>query len=335
VTGNAPCALAYDSGKGEVFVANSASDDVSVISDSTDTVATTVAVGSYTDGIAYDQATGEILVADMSTDQVTVLNDTTDSVVATVSVGSLPGTLALDAQNGQLYVVNSDSNNVSVISAATDKVTATVAVGANPVGVVYDAGAGRAYVSNALQGTLSIITVPTIKVAPGQGPVGATVKVSGKGFSMLEALKSLVFDSKKIKTCTSGSLTASGTGTFSCTFKVPSGTSGSIVKATNVAGQVATGKFKVTTPAITVSPKKGPVGSTVTVSGTGFSVSTKLSSLVFDGVKIKACTKGSLTASGKGSFSCAFAVPSGTSGTTVTATDVGGATATGKFTVTT
>jgi len=250
-------------------------------------------------------------------------------------VGSLPGTLALDAQDGELFVVNSDSNNVSVISAATNTVTAAVAVGADPVGVAYDAGAGRAYVSNDLQGTLSIITAPTIKVAPGQGPVGATVKVSGTGFSMSEALKSLVFDSKKIKTCSSGSLTASDSGSFSCTFTVPSGTSGSTVKATNVEGPAATGKFKVTTPAITVTPKKGPVGTTVTVSGTGFSGSKKLKSLVFDGVTIKACTSGSLTASGKGSFSCTFAVPSGTSGTTVTATDVGGQTAIGKFTVTT
>jgi len=294
-----------------------------------------VAVGSYTDGIAYDGAKGEIFVADMSTNEVSALNDTTDTVVAALNVGSLPGNLAFDAQNGELFVVNSYSNNVSVISATTNTVTATVAVGADPVGVAYDAGAGRAYVSNAIQGTLSIITVPTIKVAPGQGPVGATVKVSGKGFSMSEALKSLVFDSKKIKTCTSGSLTASGTGSFSCTFKVPSGTSGSVVKATNVGGQVATGKFKVTTPAITVTPKKGPVGTTVTVSGTGFSVSKKLKSLVFDAVTIKACTSGSLTANGKGSFSCTFAVPSGTSGTTVTATDLGGQTAIGKFTVTT
>jgi hypothetical protein len=41
-----------------------------------------------------------------------------------------------------------------------------------------------------------------------------------------------------------------------------------------------------------------------------------------------------LTTSGTGSFSCTLKVPSGTSGTTVTATDVGGQTASTKFTVT-
>jgi hypothetical protein len=147
-------------------------------------------------------------------------------------------------------------------------------------------------------------------------------------------LKSLVFDTKTIPSCTSGSLSPGGTGAFSCTFKVPSGTSGTAVTATDVGGKTATGAFTLTSPKITVSPTKGVVGSSVTVSGTGFSVLTKLKSLVFDGVTLTTCTKGSLTTSATGAFSCTFKVPKGTSGTTVKATDVGGQAATAKFTVT-
>jgi len=179
------------------------------------------------------------------------------------------------------------------------------------------------------------LTTPAITVTPGQGPVGATVTVAGTGFSVSTTLKSLVFDGVTITSCTSGSLTTSGTGSFSCTFKVPNTCkSQTTVTATDVGGQAATSTFKITTPAITMTPGQGPVGATVTVAGTGFSVSTTLKSLVFDGVTITSCTKGSLTTGGTGSFSCTFKVPSGTSGTTVTATDVGGQTASTKFTVT-
>ena len=89
-----------------------------------------------------------------------------------------------------------------------------------------------------------------------------------------------------------------------------------------------------TTPAITVTPGEGPVGASVTVAGTGFSDSTTLSSLIFDGVAISTCKSGSLTTTGTGTFSCTFAVPGGTLGTSVVATNAGGQTATGKFTVT-
>ncbi|MGP8146683.1 MAG: thermopsin family protease [Thermoplasmata archaeon] len=177
------------------------------------------------------------------------------------------------------------------------------------------------------------VTVPKITVSPTRGPVGATVTVSGTGFSVSSSV-GLLFDGVTISSCTSGSLTTSATGTFSCTFAVPSGTSGTTVTATDVGGQTATKAFSVTTPKITVTPSRGPVGATVTVSGTGFSVSSTVG-LLFDGVTISSCTSGSLTTSGTGAFSCTFRVPSGTSGTSVVATDVGGQTATGKFTVTT
>ena len=43
--GHGPAGLAYDSGKGEIFVANYYTDTVSVISDSTNSVVATVTVG--------------------------------------------------------------------------------------------------------------------------------------------------------------------------------------------------------------------------------------------------------------------------------------------------
>jgi len=209
----------------------------------------------------------------------------------------------------------------------------------------YSVGSVSGYTSSPSSGKVTVKGVPigvpitftvttlAITVSPTQGPVGSTVTVSGTGFAASTKLTSLVFDSKTITSCTRGSLTANSAGAFSCTFRVPTGTSGTTVKATNKGGATATAKFTVTTPKITVSPTSGKVGSTVTVSGTGFSVSTKLKSLVFDSKTITSCTSGSLTASATGSFSCTFKVPSGTSGTTVKATDAGGQSAVARFTV--
>ena len=176
------------------------------------------------------------------------------------------------------------------------------------------------------------VTKPAIEVAPGQGPVGAAVSISGTGFSVSKSV-GLVFDGVTISTCAGGSLTTNSKGRFSCAFTVPGGTSGNKVVATDILGATASAKFRVTTPKIGVDPKRGAVGTTVIVSGTGFSVSSTIA-LVFDGVTISACTAGSLATTPSGTFSCTVNVPAGTVGTTVLATDPGGQMATAKFTVT-
>jgi YVTN family beta-propeller protein len=61
--GKSPYGVAYDSGKGEVFMANHGSNSVSVISDSSNSVVATVNVGNDPFGLAYDSAKGEVFVA--------------------------------------------------------------------------------------------------------------------------------------------------------------------------------------------------------------------------------------------------------------------------------
>ena len=56
--GGHPHGLAYDSGRGEVFVANGASNNVSVIPDASNTVVSSVKVGITPAGVAYDGGKG-------------------------------------------------------------------------------------------------------------------------------------------------------------------------------------------------------------------------------------------------------------------------------------
>jgi len=93
--GNRPDGVAYDSAKGEVFVANQGTNTVSVISDATNAVVATVPVGSAPFGVAYDPAKGEVFVADDGSGSasvpgsVYVISDTSNAIISTVPVGSL------------------------------------------------------------------------------------------------------------------------------------------------------------------------------------------------------------------------------------------------------
>src|SRR3989441_11858821 len=82
-----PVAVAYDSGKGELFVTNSNS--VSVISDATNAVVASIPVGSG--AVAYASGNGERLVSDTGSDSGSVISDATDAVVASIPEGGGPG----------------------------------------------------------------------------------------------------------------------------------------------------------------------------------------------------------------------------------------------------
>ena len=60
--GTGPLGIAYDSDRGEIFVANSDNNTVSVITDATNAVVATIPVGSEPTYLAYDPARGEVFV---------------------------------------------------------------------------------------------------------------------------------------------------------------------------------------------------------------------------------------------------------------------------------
>ena len=182
--GTSPVGVAYDSGKGEVFVANHFSDSVSVISDASNTVVATIPVGSNPQGVGYDSGKGEVFVTNQGPNTVSVISDTSNTVVATIPVGSNPLEVAYDSGKGEVFVANDNSNNVSVISDVTDKVAASIPVGSYPQGVAYDSGKGEVFVTNSGSNNVSVISdasnsvVATIPV--GTQPEGVAFD-SGKG----------------------------------------------------------------------------------------------------------------------------------------------------------
>ena len=183
--GQFPEGIAYDSGKGEIFVSNQGDGTVSVISDITNAVVATIPVGRYPREIAYDSGKGEIFVANSGDNTVSIISDSTNSVVATVTVGSNPRGVAYDSSKSEVFVCNADSHSVSVMSDGTNTVVATIAVGYSPTGIAYDSGKNEIFVSNSGSPSISVIrdsdytVVATIDM--GGNAVQGLAYASGKG----------------------------------------------------------------------------------------------------------------------------------------------------------
>ena len=114
--GTQPYGVAYDSGKGEVFVANYYSNSVTVIADSTYAVIATIPVGTHPYGLAYDSGTGQVFVANEGSNTVSVISDETNAVLPSVNVATQPHGVAYDNAKGWIFVANYLSGSVTVIS---------------------------------------------------------------------------------------------------------------------------------------------------------------------------------------------------------------------------
>ncbi len=171
--GGSPMGIAYDSGKGEIFVANQNDGTVSILSDSNNTVVATVTVGEYPTGVAYDSGKGEIFVANQNDGTVSILSDSNNTVVATVTMGEYPTGVAYDSGKGEIFVANTNYDsggaigNVSVISDSTNSVITDITVGVAPLYLVYDSGKGEIFVSNeeSTGNTISVISDSTIRLS--------------------------------------------------------------------------------------------------------------------------------------------------------------------------
>ncbi|HZY92003.1 MAG TPA: YncE family protein [Thermoplasmata archaeon] len=155
--GTDPFGVAVDNSTHEVYVTNTGSDNVSVISAVNDTLVATVAVGRQPYGVAFDWRSGNLYVANGGSDTVTVISGANHTVVATVPVGGGPLGVAADPATGQVFVANRWSDNVSIISDATNRAVARVPAGSQPYGVALDNDTDMVYVTNLNSSTITVV----------------------------------------------------------------------------------------------------------------------------------------------------------------------------------
>jgi len=173
--GRNPSDLAVYPVTGDVYVANTADDTVSIIDSTAHRVTDTVRVGHEPDDITIDPTTGLVYVSngggeedadqDRWTGSVSVVDAETRRVVDTIvfAHGKWPGGLAVDPSTHSLFVTNSDGT-VSVIDTHTNEVIATVEVGRSPASVAVSPAANEAYVVNGNGGTVSVIDTRAYEV---------------------------------------------------------------------------------------------------------------------------------------------------------------------------
>ena len=118
--GSNPDGVAYDSGRGDVFVANAGGNTVSVIADSDNKVVATVGAGGDPTAVAYDSARGTVFVTGYSAGIVSVISDsalgsgaTTSTTSSTTSTSTQPIVTATGPASSSATPVASSTSSSS------------------------------------------------------------------------------------------------------------------------------------------------------------------------------------------------------------------------------
>jgi YVTN family beta-propeller protein len=142
-----------------VYVANSGSGTLSVVSTVTDSVTSTIAVGPNPFGVAASPDGQRVYVANSGDASVSVINAATLTVASTIRVGGHAMGVAVSDDSARVVVSNPFDNSISVINAATQTVvaTTTAGIGLAPAGVSFTPGGTTALVANSRAGTVSAV----------------------------------------------------------------------------------------------------------------------------------------------------------------------------------
>jgi YVTN family beta-propeller protein len=130
--GTHPAGVAFDGAN--IWVANFASDNVSVLRANDGSHVMTPTVGSTPFGLAYDGA--NMWVTNLGDGALSVLRASDGNRVMTPTVGNYPAGVAFDGIN--MWVGNSGDNSVSVLRASDGAHVITAAVGSYPKSIAFD-----------------------------------------------------------------------------------------------------------------------------------------------------------------------------------------------------
>ena len=234
------------------------------------------------------------------------------NVGETISVtgsGFTPGLISL-------YWNGATSAFVSITADSSGILSGTFTVPTTPKGT-YTITTSSGY------GSANFQVNPKIVINPATGGVGDAVGLTGTGF----AANSTVIISvatQTISTTSPSPIPTTATGSFSCTFAIPSIPGGiNVVQATDGIGNSAVTNF-TTGPKISVSPATGGVGDNIIISGSGFSPFKPIT-FTIDGVALTV-SPSTVTSDLNGAFSnVSFVIPPVSGGThSIKATDQDG-----------
>jgi YVTN family beta-propeller protein len=164
--GRSPRGMALARNSSTLFVANAASNSISVIGTDTWQLRQEINLdfGDEPEALCLSADGRRLFVADRSSNCVTVVDVGSMSRVTKIGAGNGPVDIALDPLGNWIYVVNSLSDNVSVISTAGLTVVRTLDVGSNPAAIAFDTDRKTAYIANYNSGYLTEISTANLAV---------------------------------------------------------------------------------------------------------------------------------------------------------------------------
>jgi YVTN family beta-propeller protein len=158
--GQSPYGVAVSPDRKKAYVANSGSDNISIIDTNTNVVTDTInliklLLLTYIEprGIAFNPAGTKVYVTNYKAGSVTIIDPAINysnvplGSGTTVNVGTEPIGVVVSPDGRKVYVANWGSHDVSVIDSATNNVTATVNVGPRPQGIAISPDGKNVYVT--------------------------------------------------------------------------------------------------------------------------------------------------------------------------------------------
>jgi YVTN family beta-propeller protein len=171
--------------EGNVYVANGFSQNLSVISPTTNRVVATIP--GFTGGpawLAYDATGGRLYVGDIA-NRVRVVTTATESVADLPVIANGPGPMAIDEALGELALVSGGTNVtpalVHAISLTTGEVESQVYAGPIqpfPSALTFDSATGTLYVLNPQTSNVTVVGPYPVTVSTSGLPTGVTCAIS-------------------------------------------------------------------------------------------------------------------------------------------------------------
>lgn len=187
---------------GNILLADSGSNDASVVNGGLGAVTQVVPVGARPVAVAGNSANSKAYVVNHDDNTVTVIATVDNSVGKTIPVGPQPIWAVMSDDGIDVFVINQGDGTVSVIDTTLDQVipcapgpscnatTGAISVGLNPATAspnfaYFDANRQRLYVNNTGENTISVIKADGINLGTGVLPqLLANIPVSGTPVSV-------------------------------------------------------------------------------------------------------------------------------------------------------
>ncbi len=130
--GQFPRDLALSPNRKRLYVADNASNELSVVDAASQAVITTVAVGKGPWAVAVSPDSAAAWVTNATDNTVQAIDAATLRARDPIPVGTDPQALAISPDGKQLYVANTGSGDVTVVNTKTSAVSEPIAAGARP-----------------------------------------------------------------------------------------------------------------------------------------------------------------------------------------------------------